>query len=63
MLEELLLLFQKIYLDQSPDIQKECYKVARIPEEVQINLNSQIKNGQYQKAQLLFGIDEGEKIC
>lgn len=51
----------KIYLDQSPDIQKECYKVARIPEEVQINLNSQIKDGQYQKAQLLLGIDEGEK--
>lgn len=51
----------KIYLDQSPDIQKECYKVARIPEEVQVNLDSQISNGQYQKAQLLLGIDEGEK--
>ena len=51
----------KIYLDQSPDIQKECYKLARIPEEVQVNLDSQIKDGQYQKAQLLLGIDEGEK--
>jgi hypothetical protein len=48
------------YIKQYPDLKKECYDIANIPNEVRINLDSYLAKNSYQKAQLLFGIDEGE---
>ena len=48
------------YIRKFPELKKECYSAAKIPNEVQINLDAQLSKGGYQQAQLLFGIDEGE---
>lgn len=48
------------YISKKKEIKTDCYKINKIPEEVQKNLDKSIKNTEFTYGQLLFGIDEGD---
>lgn len=49
------------YIENYPKLKDECYKTAAIPNEVKVNIDKKLDSDNYSKAQLLFGIDNGEE--